>query len=225
MKEGPDIAPVAALIGDPARANILTALMAGHALTAAELAAEAGITPQTASSHLSRLREGGLLAVVAQGRHRYFSLASPEVARTIEALMGLAATTGHLRHSPGPKDQALRAARRCYHHLAGTAGVQVHDSLARRGFLLQQAAGPSLTDAGATMLQGFGLDPGTGKARACRTCLDWSERRFHLGGRLGRTLLAQMLTAGWLQPVATSRALQFTGPGRRAFDAAFPTDG
>jgi DNA-binding transcriptional ArsR family regulator len=222
MKEGPDIARIAALIGDPARANMLAALIAGPALTATELAAEAGITPQTASSHLARLTEGGLLAAIAQGRHRYFSLASPEVAHTLEALMGLAASTGQLRHRPGPRDESLRAARSCYHHLAGAAGVQVHDSLTARGHLVHDADGLHLTTAGVTHLTEIGLDLAAPRASRCRTCLDWSERRFHLGGTLGRTLLRHMLDHNWLRPVAGSRALEFTTSGRRGFAATFP---
>ncbi|WP_309664215.1 helix-turn-helix transcriptional regulator [Tabrizicola sp.] len=221
MKEGPDIARIAALIGDPARANILGALMAGHALTATELAAEAGVTPQTASSHLAQLTQGALLSVLAQGRHRYFTLASPEVARAVEALMGLAAAAGQLRHRPGPKDTALRAARRCYHHLAGSAGVQVHDSLAQSGHLTHDASGLRLTDAGLAHLRAFGLILDSNESQ-CRTCLDWSERRPHLGGKAGRALLRQMQALGWLRPLEGSRALVFTARGQSAFATAFP---
>ena len=133
MKDGPVIANVAALIGDPARANILTALMAGKALTVSELAQEAGVTLQTTSAHLSKLLGGGMVAARKQGRHKYFELASSKVADAIEALMGLAADSGHLRTRTGPRDKALRAARRCYNHLAGSAGVRLYDSLIRRG--------------------------------------------------------------------------------------------
>lgn len=124
MRDGPDIARVAALIGDPARANMLSALMSGKALTATELAQEAGVQAQTASSHLSRLVEGGLVAPRKSGRHKYFSLAGEEVAEVLEALMGLAAGKGHLRTRTGPKDQAMRQARVCYNHLAGKWGCR-----------------------------------------------------------------------------------------------------
>jgi DNA-binding transcriptional ArsR family regulator len=222
MKEGPDIARIAALIGDPARANMLEALLPGPALTAGELAARAGITPQTASSHLARLTDGGLLSGIAQGRHRYFTLASPDVAQTLEALMGLATKTGQLRHRPGPRDESLRAARRCYHHLAGAAGVRVQDSLTALGHLAHGPDDLHLTASGAAHLAACGLDLPQGDASHCRTCLDWSERRFHLGGRAGRALLRQMLHLDWLRPVAASRALVLTAPGQRAFAAAFP---
>ena len=132
MKTGPDIALVASLVGDPARANMLTALMSGRALTATELAHEAGVTPQTASSHLARLQEGGLVAIEKQGRHRYHRLTGPDVAIVLEGLMGLAARVGHLRTRTGPKDPALRRARVCYDHLAGDLGVQMFDSLVRQ---------------------------------------------------------------------------------------------
>ena len=122
MKEGPDIAHVAALIGDPARANMLTALLSGKALTATELASEAGVTVQTASSHLAKLGTGGLLRQRKQGRHKYFSLAGADVAHVLEGLMGLAAGAGHLRTRTGPKDAQLRKARVCYNHLAGDMG-------------------------------------------------------------------------------------------------------
>src|SRR6476659_7691424 len=119
MKTGPNIAPVASLVGDPARANMLTALMAGQALTATELAAEAGVTSPTASSHLSKMQAGGLVAVEKQGRHRYYRLAGADVAAMIETIIGVAARAGHIRTQPGPKEPALRQARVCYDHLAG----------------------------------------------------------------------------------------------------------
>ncbi|MEO1607673.1 MAG: winged helix-turn-helix domain-containing protein, partial [Pseudomonadota bacterium] len=133
MREGPDIAHIAALIGDPARANMLTALMSGKALTATELAREAGVTPQTASTHLTKLEQGGLLTLQRQGRHRYFSLATDDVAHVLEALMGIAAGAGYLRSRTGPKDQALRKARVCYNHLAGEMGTDLYDGLFERG--------------------------------------------------------------------------------------------
>ena len=227
MKEGPDISRIAALIGDPARANMLTGLMAGPALTAGELSAEAGITPQTASAHLAKLVEAGLLSAVAQGRHRYFTLATPEVARLIEALMGLATGTAHRppTRRPGPKDESLRAARSCYHHLAGAAGVRLHDSLTHAGHLAQDASGLHLTATGAAYLAGLGLYLPAAPPARCRSCLDWSERRFHLGGTIGRAILQHMLAARWLHPIPASRAVRFTGPGQRLFAAAFPLPG
>ena len=120
---------VASLVGDPARANMLTALMTGRALTASELAHQAGITPQTASSHLAKLEGGGLIEQEKQGRHRYYRLSDPDVAGVLESLAGLASRAGHMRARIGPKDPALRRARVCYDHLAGDLGVQMLDSM------------------------------------------------------------------------------------------------
>lgn len=223
MKEGPDIARIAALIGDPARANMLTALMSGKALTATELAVEAGVTSQTASAHLAKLDAGGLLRPRKQGRHKYFSLANDDVAAVLEGLMGLAAKEGHLRTRTGPKDASLRKARVCYNHLAGDMGTQMFDSLQRRGFLTGRAD-LGLTDAGAAFVTGFGIDLEALQAQKsllCRECLDWSARRSHLAGSLGRALLARMETLQWAQRAPNSRAVVFSPRGEAAFRARF----
>src|SRR5437867_11640792 len=138
MKAGPDIAMVASLVGDPARSNMLTALMTGRALTASELAQEAGITPQTASSHLAKLEAGGLIEPEKQGRHRYYRLTGPDVAGVLEGLAGLAARAGHMRVPTGPKEPAVRRARICYAHLAGDPGVQMLDSITNQRLGLQR---------------------------------------------------------------------------------------
>ena len=228
MKDGPIIANVAALIGDPARANILTALMAGKALTVSELAHEAGVTLQTTSAHLSKLLASGMVTARKQGRHKYFELASSKVAEAIEALMGLAADTGHLRTRIGPRDEALRAARRCYNHLAGSAGVQLYDSLTRRGYLNVNAGGLSLSADGREFVGRLGIDLGrlsTSRTPLCRECLDWSERKTHLAGSLGRALLDYMIEEKWLRQNADSRAIIFTPRGEQHFAAAFPKAG
>ncbi len=152
MKSGPDIAMVAALVGDPARANMLTALLSGRALTASELAHEAGITPQTASSHLSKLETGGLIEPEKQGRHRYYRLSDPDVADVLERLAGLAARTGHMRVRTGPKEPALRRARICYDHLAGDLGVQMLDSMKRQRLVRQTKQEIELTADGERFL-------------------------------------------------------------------------
>ncbi len=225
MKEGPDIARIAALIGEPARANMLVALMAGRALTAGELAAEAGVAPPTASGHLARLLDGGLLRVERQGRHRYYALAGGGVAAAVEALMGVAAGAGHLRTRPGPCDAALRQARVCYGHLAGAMGIRAYGSLRGRGFLALAAAGIVPTPAGRAFLAGFGIDLAAlerGRAPLCRECLDWSERRVHLAGSVGRALLVRIEARGWARRGPESRALRFTPAGLHAFHDAFP---
>src|ERR1700719_922636 len=157
MKAGPDIAMVAALVGDPARCNMLTALMTGRALTASELAHQAGITPQTASSHLSKLEAGGLIEPEKQGRHRYYRLTGPDVAGVLEGLAGLAARAGHMRVRTGPKDPALRLARICYDHLAGDLCMQMLDSMKKQRLIRQTQQTIELTGEGkrfmATALQ------------------------------------------------------------------------
>ena len=224
MREGPDIARVAALIGDPARANMLVALMSGKALTATELAAEAGVTVQTGSSHLARLHEGGLLDVRKQGRHKYFALASTEVAGAIEALMGLAAHAGYLRNRPGPRDEALRLARTCYNHLAGDMGVRMFDSLLERGCLIRRDGTVELTEAGRRFLIAVGVEVDRLSARGsglCRECLDWSERRSHLAGSIGRALFARFVELGWARVEQATRVVTFTPTGLREFGALF----
>lgn len=222
MKEGPDIARIAALIGDPARANMLNALMTGKALTATELASEAGVTVQTASSHLSKLDQGGLLRPVKQGRHKYFSLANADVADVLEGLMGLAARSGHLRTRTGPKDAALRKARVCYNHLAGDMGTRLYDSLRMRGLIVEAGEDVTLTDAGAGFMRDFGIEIAAlskSKAPLCKPCLDWSERRTHLAGSLGRALLARFEDLGWARRDPNSRAILFSPTGEASFNA------
>jgi DNA-binding transcriptional ArsR family regulator len=229
MKSGPDIARIGALIGDPARANILSALLSGKALTATELAAEAGITGQTASSHLKKMTEGGLLAQAKQGRHRYFTLAGPEVASVLESIMGLAASKGHLRTRTGPKDPAMRAARVCYDHLAGDMAVRIFDSLQLRSFLTVSSdkGGLGLTKSGKDFMLGFGidLDALAGSRRPlCRACLDWSERRNHLAGSLGAAILTRFQEEQWLRREPNSRVIHTSPNGELAMQKLFPTD-
>ena len=222
MKEGPDIALIGALIGDPARANMLTLLMSGRAHTASELAAEAGVAAQTASGHLAKLRDAGLLALRQQGRHRYFTLADDDVAHVLEAIMGLAARRGHGRARTGPRDPAMRKARVCYDHLAGDLGVQLHDSLTRRHML----AHDDMTPGGAAFLTAFGIDVpalATGRRPLCRSCLDWSERRTHLAGAIGAACLERIYALGWARRLEGSRAVIFTPKGAAAFSEMFPT--
>ena len=230
MKEGPDITSVAALVGEPARANMLIALMSGLALTAGELAREANVTAPTASAHLSKLREANLVTMVVQGRHRYFRLAGSDVAAALEGLMDLAARTGNLRTRPGPQDAAMRAARVCYDHLAGTAGVQLYDALVVQGVIVVSAEGLRLSPAGRSrfVAEGIDVDAMQHKNRAlCRTCLDWSERRSHLAGPLAKALLDLFIARDWAQREAGSRAIRFSKSGQAAFEAliAMPTSG
>lgn len=227
MAEGPDIVRAAALLGDPARANMLTALMGGQALTAGELAREAGVTAQTASSHLARLQEGGLVNVRQAGRHRYFSLSGPDVAAVLEGLMNLAARAGHRRTRPGPRDPALRQARRCYDHLAGDLGVGMYEAMVADGRLALIDDQPVLTPAGEGFLSGLGIDVEALRATKrplCRGCLDWSARRSHLAGTVGAALLARFIELGWAKVERESRVVAFSAKGLAAFETAFPTE-
>jgi DNA-binding transcriptional ArsR family regulator len=220
MKEGPNVAAIAALLGDPARSNMLTALMDGRALTATELAQEAGVTLQTTSGHLSRLEAARLVTVEKQGRHRYFRLSGEDVAEVLEGLMGLAARTGHLRTQLGPKDPALRQARICYDHLAGDMGVWAFDRLRAKGFVAGDDRHIHVTEAGGRFFGGLGIDIDALKRDRrplCRACLDWSERRFHIAGAVGSQFLAALFDKGWASRDKDSRVLRFTPKGRDNF--------
>lgn len=223
MKEGPDIARVAALIGDPARANMLSALMDGRALTASELAGVAGVGAPTASGHLKQLQEGRLVEATKQGRHRYYALAGRHVAEVLEALMGLAGMGTGRRVRTGPREPQLRKARICYDHLAGELGVQMHDALVAKGVL--EGEDLEVTEDGHSFFAVFGVESRAleGRRRVlCRPCLDWSMRRNHLAGALGAALWDRMQDLGWALRVAGSREIRFTPEGARAFAAAFP---
>lgn len=220
------MAEVAALVGDPARASMLQALMDGRALTAGELASVAGITPQTASGHLNQLTRAGLLFVRAQGRHRYFALASPQVAHLLETLMLVAAGTATPRVHTGPRDEAMRAARTCYDHLAGRLGVSIADAAARNGWIELQEDVGLLTEAGSAALASIGIilppsPEALSSARQrgaplCKVCLDWSERRPHLAGRVGAAICRHVLDKGWARRRTGSRALDVTPAGQQA---------
>ena len=224
MKDGPSIVRIAALIGDHARADVLTALMADRALTATELAAIAGVTKQTISAHLAKLRGAGLLSVEHQGRHRYFRLADHDVAQLLESLMGVAFRTGAVRLRSSPREPALRKARVCYDHLAGEFGVLAFEALLARRVFKSEANGLTLTNAGAAWFAELGIDAAAAasKRRAfCRPCLDWGERRHHLGGALGTALLERLFALGWARRAKDSRIVSFTPKGELAFRALF----
>jgi len=221
MRDGPNITTIAALIGDQARAQVLTVLMAGRALTATELADAAGVTRQTISTHLAKMVDAGLLVVQAQGRHRYFRIAGADVAALLESLMGMAFGTGtlplHLKL--GPAAPALRKARVCYDHLAGELGVLVHDRLAAHGAFGFGQDGMILTAAGVILTGTLGIDVDAFKnirRPLCRTCLDWSERRHHLAGALGSALLERVESLGWARRLDGSRVIAFDASGERA---------
>src|SRR5471030_1844355 len=227
MKAGPDIAMVASLVGDPARSNMLTALMTGRALTASELAQEAGITPQTASSHLAKLEGGRLIEPEKQGRHRYYRLTDPDVAGVLEGLAGLAARAGHMRVRTGPKDPALRRARICYDHLAGDLGVQMLDSLKKQRLVRQSKQAIELTAEGKRFMEKSLQISAEALAHprrpVCKACLDWSERRHHLAGTLGAAVMTRFTELKWAarDTAPGSRVVNFTRNGEKRFAALF----
>jgi DNA-binding transcriptional ArsR family regulator len=218
------MAEVAALVGDPARANILSALMGGRALTASELVHAAGVSPQTTSGHLGRLTDGRLLACVKQGRHRYYRIATPRVAEMLEGIMAVVADAPP-RHRPSSKlDDAMRTARTCYDHFAGKLGVGLTDALCAHGYVALSGEGGEVTDSGLVFFEKFGVDLGAARSRRrifCRPGLDWTERRPHLGGSVGAALAQRCFDLDWLKRMRESRALTLTPAGRRGLSETF----
>ena len=222
--ESPDIASIAALIGDRARSTMLMELMSGRALTATELGRAAGVSKPTTSSHLAKLVAGGLVSVEDIGRHRYFRIASHDVGSVIENLVGLAEELGAVRIAPGPADPAMRRARVCYDHLAGELGVLVYDSLRRQGCVSGESRELSLTPKGAKLAADFGIDLTLaleGRRPLCLPCLDWSMRRPHLAGAFGAALLERFFTLRWATRKKGTRAIVFSAVGERALRARF----
>lgn len=220
------VSKIAGAIGEPARTRILFSLMDGLAKTATELAIVAEVTPSTASVHLNRLKAENLVKVQAQGKHRYYCLAGPNVARALEGLSVLAGDV-RTRFIPNTPDR-LRVARTCYDHMAGTVGVFLHDRFLAFGWIESSpASGASrydLTQSGRKAFEALGID--IEAARALRRqfafgCLDWSERRPHLGGALGAALLKLLLTTKWLSRDQDSRALSMTRLGLREMRSRF----
>ncbi len=224
MHSGADIAEIAAVVGDPARANMLSALLDGQTLNAGELAFAGHVTAQTASAHLAKLVAAGLIACEKHGRHRLFRLASADVARMLEEIMAVAATRSRRYRPAWMRDEALRAARTCYDHLAGQLGVALTESLAAHDFLLLDQDGGAITPAGARFLAELGRDlapAGGTKRRFCRPCLDWSEQRPHLAGLVGAALAERCFALGWIARIKDSRAVAITAIGRDGFRARF----
>lgn len=223
---GPYLAEIAHLMGDPARANMLHALMDGRALTAKELAYIAGVAPQTASGHLARLMQGGLLAVAVQGRHRYYRLAGAEVATALEGLMVLAGSQPTSRKLPSRVGAELSQARTCYDHFAGRLGIGIHDALVAGGHLSVADGGYGLTRSGVGVFTRLGVDPAQASSKsrraALRPCLDWSERRPHLAGSLAAALACRCFEMGWVLRKKDSRAVILTDKGREALESRLP---
>jgi DNA-binding transcriptional ArsR family regulator len=214
----PDIASAAALIGEPSRAAILSALADGRALPAGELARAAGISPQTASTHLDRLFKAHLLGVEVQGRHHYYRLRDARVAAALESLALIARPARTLTEARSEAMRALRFARTCYGHLAGALGVAITESLCGHGFLTAEDAAYAVTPSGASWFRDHGIAVESLTRRPfAKPCLDWSERRHHLAGALGVALTTRALELAWIVKVRESRALRVTDRGRQVF--------
>jgi DNA-binding transcriptional ArsR family regulator len=238
-----DIAPVAALIADPTRAAILRALLLDRPLAAGELARTAGVSAATASFHLAKLLDGGMIAVARQGRHRYYRLAGHEVAAALEAL-GLISPALPVRTLRQSREAAaLAEARTCYDHLAGRAGVELLDGMLRRGLLQEKSSGRTdrsdtsslryeVTGAGAKVLGSFGLNV-SGVRRSRRhfagTCIDWTQRRGHLNGALAAAITARLFELGWIErcwfgPGQRRRSVRVTPAGAEGLARTFGLD-
>jgi DNA-binding transcriptional ArsR family regulator len=221
MITGPLIAEIAGLVGEPARATMLSALLDGRALTATELAYAARVTPQTASTHLAKLAEAGLVARIRDGRYRYFRLASPTVAQMLDGIMAVA-----LEHRPryrplSRRARELSAARICYDHLAGRLSVDLADSLITHDYIVVGDEAAEITPAGTRFLKRFGIDLSALSARGrhfCRLCIDWTERRPHIAGAVGAALTKRCFDLGWTERMKHSSAVMVTASGKHGFE-------
>jgi DNA-binding transcriptional ArsR family regulator len=218
MSNAPQIAEVAALVGDPARANMLIALLGGRALTATELSNAAGVSPQTTSGHLGKLSAARLVVLMKQGRHRYYRLAGPQVAQMLESIMSVA-LDGPQRYQPKTRvDEQMRHARTCYDHFAGQLGVGVADAMIARDFVVLGVEAGEVTTAGMEFLARLGVDLSGAQAKRrvfCRPCLDWTERRPHIGGTVGAAFAQRCFDLKWIERIRDSRAITITPSGRR----------
>jgi DNA-binding transcriptional ArsR family regulator len=227
MIDIPYIAEVAGLIGDPARANMLSALKDDGVLTARELAHIAGVAPNTASGHLAKLAQARLVQVESKGRHRYYRLAGPHVAEALEALEELAVNSAPRSRAPGPRDDAIRFARACYDHLAGDVGIRLAGALVDLGYLRTKDGDFALSRKGEEALTLFGVrfgELGATRRRLLRSCLDWSGRQPHLGGALGAALFDRFQELGWLRRRPNTRAVSITTRGRNGLRQEFDID-
>ena len=220
----PLLAEVAQLIGDPGRANILSTLMDGRTLTASELAAVAGVKPQTASSHLAKLVQRELLAVEKRGARRFYRLATPLVAQMLEGIMTVAAAGPPRFRPPSRIDQEMRRARTCYDHLAGELGVALIDAMIERRYVVLDADAGEVTAEGSDFLANLGIElsaSARGRRAFCRPCLDWSERRPHLAGRVGAAIARLGFERDWIRRRPVGRSVEITEHGIAAFRDLF----
>jgi len=224
MITGPIIAEIAALVGDPARATMVWALLDGRALAASELAVAARITPQTASTHLAKLTGAGLLSVVRRGRNRQFRLASPTVVDMIDGIVAVALQQRPRYRPLSRQARALGAARICYDHLAGRLSVDLTDAFVERKYVVLDHEAAEITTAGARFFTRFGIELPARRSRRrhfCRLCLDWTERRPHIAGAIGAAITKRCFDLGWMERTKDSQAVVVTPSGRRGFQRTF----
>lgn len=227
MSDQPNISKIASLLGEPARAKIMTALLGGKALTATELAIEADISASTASSHLSKLHSALLISVQKQGRHKYFQIFDYHVAELIESLFNISSRIEHSRVPTGPKDTDLRLARICYDHLAGDLAVQLLASLIASSLIIEESNQIRLSESGTSFFNNRHADITKMqklKRPTCRNCLDWSERKFHLAGSLGKWILNDIIANNWAHKDLDSRVIRFESAGFKAFKKTYQID-
>jgi DNA-binding transcriptional ArsR family regulator len=223
-----DIAPVASLLADPARAAMLGALLGGQSLAAGELSQVAGVSPATASAHLARLLDGGLVTVTRQGRHRYYSLAGHEIATVLEAIAEISPVKPVRNLRQSREAEALALARTCYDHLAGRAGVALFDAFMQQRIVTGSGTGAEaayeVTADGAGALEEFGINLGElrrGRRRFAGACLDWTQRRPHLNGALGAAVTARLLELGWIERGPSRRSVRVTAEGKDGLEVTF----
>jgi len=224
MIPGPLIAEIAGLVGEPARATMLSALLDGRALTATELAMAARVTPQTASTHLAKLTAAGLIVPIRDGRYRYFRLASPRVAEMLDGIMGVVLENRPRYRPLSRQARELSAARICYDHLAGRLSVDLTDSLITRGYIMAGDEAAEITPAGTRFFTEFGVDLfalSSKRRRLCRLCIDWTERRPHIAGVVGAALTKRCFDLGWTERVKHGGAVMVTPLGKRGFRETF----
>lgn len=219
-----NVALIASMVSDASRSAILNALMDGRFHAAGELARMAGIQPQTASFHLAKMVDAGLIAVEKQGRHRYYGIRNPEVAQVMESLLSIAPPVKIKSLRQSAEEQTLRKARTCYDHLAGNLGVSLTQSLVREGILLEGENGFEVTKNGEAFFENFQIDLNRVKRKRrsfSHKCLDWSERRHHLAGALGHALLDRLLELNWVQRLPNTRAVKITPQGKVGLKETF----
>jgi DNA-binding transcriptional ArsR family regulator len=223
MITGPLIAEIAGLVGEPARATMLSALLDGRALTATELASAARVTPQTASTHLAKLTEAGLVSAIRDGRYRYFRLASPRVAEMLDGIMAVALENRPRYRPLSRQARELSAARICYDHLAGRLSVDLADSLITHEYIVVGDETAEITRAGTRFLTEFGIDLSAlrSRRRFCRLCMDWTERRPHIAGAVGAALTKRCFELGWTERMKHGSAVIVTASGKRGFRGTF----